>query len=595
MLDAFLPHPRSVEVDHADVAAPPDRAYAAARDLDLRQSPLIAALFALRTLPERLRGAPAPGSMKVGDIGGPAADPGFRTLAEAAGEGFVVGAIARPWEPDITYADVAPEAFEAFAEPGWAKIVWSLSFVPRGEHGTRIVLELRLDATDDDAWAKLRRYFRLIGPFSHFIRRHALAMLRRELGDPQAQLESLSLPGDALVAEPKAQATHAIDTAATPAEIWPWLVQMGCDRGGWYSYDRLDNAGEPSKDEIVPELQTLAVGDVLPGRPGEEEGFFVQAIEPGRALVLGGTFDRDTGRASPADAPSPESYWRATWAFVLEPLDESTTRLYARARADFAGPGGRWHALWVRPVHHLMQTEQLKNLKHRAEGKHRVPHETWTDIGEGLLGAAGIAFDLVTPFLRPLRSRWGLDRELAERMHPGDERIPKPRWSWTHGVEIDAPPEAVWPWVAQIGQGRGGFYTYQWLENLVGCDIQNADAIEERWQHPRVGDGIRIHPAAPPLAIVGIEPGRYLLLAAESGEGDHALAVTWLFYVEDRTGGRSRLISRYRVDYGEALAMRLQYGPTLLEPVGFVMDRRMLLGIKERAEGRAAAQDRGST
>lgn len=84
-------------------------------------------------------------------------------------------------------------------------------------------------------------------------------------------------------------------------------------------------------------------------------------------------------------------------------------------------------------------------------------------VAEGVGGAAIMAAAMLTPFLRSAQRQWDIDAATAARTYPGDERIPSPRAFWTHGIEIDAPVEAVWPWLAQIGADRGGFYSYQWL------------------------------------------------------------------------------------------------------------------------------------
>jgi hypothetical protein len=220
------------------------------------------------------------------------------------------------------------------------------------------------------------------------------------------------------------------------------------------------------------------------------------------------------------------------------------------------------------------------------------------DFVDAAIGAAGMLLTLATPFLRPIRSRWGLHRNLAERAYPGDELIPRPAWSWAHGLEIDVPAEAVWPWVAQLGQDKGGFYSYQILENLAGCGIRNADRIHPEWQRLEIGDGLKLHHAAPGLPVVAIEQGRWFLVnarfdprtgapVASSREptAGEAVIASWLFLVESLAGGRSRLVSRYRCAYENAsLRTRLAFGTFPVEAIGFVMDRRMLLGIKERAE-----------
>lgn len=214
----------------------------------------------------------------------------------------------------------------------------------------------------------------------------------------------------------------------------------------------------------------------------------------------------------------------------------------------------------------------------------------WRDIGPGAAGAAIIAAALLTPFLRARRAQWGLRPQEAGRRFPGDELVPDPRWSWTHGIAVEAPADAVWPWIAQIGADRAGFYSYQGLENLIGCRIRNAATIHPEWT-AHEGDELRLHPQAPPLRIVSVSPGRSLVAymppvptlgtAASAGRW---MTASWLFLVEPLGPGRCRVISRYRCATSGDLASRVQFGPALVEPIGFAMDRRMLIGIKQRAE-----------
>jgi hypothetical protein len=367
-LDHFLPAPRHAELDHVDVAVPVSAAYRAARELDLGRSPVVRALFWARTVPERLGGREAePLDLRLDAITGHSE--GFRLLEELPGQSFTVGAIGRFWKPDIEWGEVAPDRFAAFAEPGWGKIAWQLRVEPRGEAASRITVELRIGATDDESWTRFRRYYALIGPFSHLIRRHMLAMLQRELGLPEVAEQTRPLPGDELIPEARAMVTHGIDLAASPEAVWPWLVQMGCRRAGWYSHDWLDNGGVESARELHPEWQHVQVGDVLPASPEdpEGEGFRVLRVDEGRALVLGGTFDQERKRLLREDEPLPGRYWRATWAFVLEPIDAATTRLHVRARVDFAPERLVFRAMTMGIVHHFMESAQLRHLKERVE------------------------------------------------------------------------------------------------------------------------------------------------------------------------------------------------------------------------------------
>jgi hypothetical protein len=172
---------------------------------------------------------------------------------------------------------------------------------------------------------------------------------------PGGDEDRRELLGDDLLPDAKGHWTNAITIRAQPSEIWPWLVQLGCRRAGWYSYDGLDNGGVPSADRIVPELQHADVGDLFAWTPDAYDGFIVKAIEPERALVIGG----DAG-----------SLYRVVWTFVLEPLDESHTRLVTRASAGYdrrsVGVGLR---LVGHPMHFAMQRRQLLNLKRRIEGR----------------------------------------------------------------------------------------------------------------------------------------------------------------------------------------------------------------------------------
>lgn len=223
------------------------------------------------------------------------------------------------------------------------------------------------------------------------------------------------------------------------------------------------------------------------------------------------------------------------------------------------------------------------------------------DDGRGLAENVGGAFQvlwaLLTPFLRSRRERWGATATEHRRAWPGDDLVPRPRWQYLNGIGIAAPPEQVWPWVAQVGQGRGGFYSFERLENLVGCRIRNADRILAEHQSVARGDGIRLARAAPPLTVAVAETGRTLVLLGGDLRGDPAaedeVKVSWGFFVEAAEGGRSRLLSRYRVTYGRGLAPALLYGPWATGPIAFVMQRKMLRGIRARAERAARPGRRG--
>ena len=367
LLDRFMPAWAVREVDHVAVAAPPARAWEALRGIDLCRLGVVRHLLALRLAPERLaarlhgRAPPAvPRRLTLDDVAGPGK--GFLFLAEEPGREVVVGAVGKFWQPRIEFASATPRSFAALAAPGWAKLGYALSVSPRGE-GSWLTVDLRVSATDVEALRRFRQYWAKIGPFSRAIRRLLLRRAARDLGAGAAERER-SLPGDGILPDARLQATHAVRIAAPPHRVWPWLVQMGCRRAGWYSWDLLDNGGVRSADRIVPELQHVAVGDLLPGTPSDEGGFAVLAVDPGRSLTLG----------SPQLHPgmAPERAWTLpyvlTWTFALEPIGEGATNLVARARVSFP-PSVRMALARpaARAIHGFMERRQLRNLRSRAE------------------------------------------------------------------------------------------------------------------------------------------------------------------------------------------------------------------------------------
>ena len=196
---------------------------------------------------------------------------------------------------------------------------------------------------------------------------------------------SRALPGDELVPEPIAIETRGITIDAPPSAVWPWLVQMGYGRAGWYSYDQLDQRGS-SADRIVPEWQTLAVGDILPTHPGG--GFEVAVLEPDRALVVrsdtalvraqadaatksGNGIETATPgvQASGAILGSTPQDFSASWAFVLEPIDGRHTRLIERFRVWYGedGPAAEFVMPFVGFGVFVMLQRQMTGIRARAE------------------------------------------------------------------------------------------------------------------------------------------------------------------------------------------------------------------------------------
>jgi len=185
-----------------------------------------------------------------------------------------------------------------------------------------------------------------------------------------------SLPGDDLLPHPKLETTHAVTIRASAAEVWPWLVQIGHKRAGWYSYDFLHRlmrvAGSVDDDRrsakrIIPELQRLEVGDSVEIAPGM--GFTVVAIEPGRALVLHVALDMRTWRPFDPAGTTPDAYLKGSWGWLLDEIDQRTTRLIVRTRYDY-NPS-LLNALMMRvligPGGSMMERKTLLSIQQRAE------------------------------------------------------------------------------------------------------------------------------------------------------------------------------------------------------------------------------------
>jgi len=175
-------------------------------------------------------------------------------------------------------------------------------------------------------------------------------------------------PGGDLISGGKRGATMATTIDAPPAEVWRWLVQMGCDRAGWYSWDRLDNGGVASAYRIHPEWQEIAVGQHLSSSPSGRTWFQVAAVEPERFLALRASYDL-RGRPFDPAGPRPSAYSDSVWCFLLEEAAGDRTRLIVSGYAD-ARPRllqAVQNVLFWEPSHWIMQTRQFANLKRRTE------------------------------------------------------------------------------------------------------------------------------------------------------------------------------------------------------------------------------------
>jgi hypothetical protein len=210
----------------------------------------------------------------------------------------------------------------------------------------------------------------------------------------------------------------------------------------------------------------------------------------------------------------------------------------------------------------------------KRPGMTRLPSVASMFTATALLAAAAVA--------RRRQLRWGAsDAEVMESM-TGDDLVSDPDLTSTRAITIHAGVDDVWPWMVQLGQGRGGFYSYDTLENLIGCDIHSAEAINPEWQRVEVGDTVRLAPELA-LTVAVIEAPRTLVL--RGGVLPGALIApydfTWTFHLTAVSATTTRLVVRERYAY-------LRWWVRLvIEPVtvlSFLMSQRMLRAIRDRAE-----------
>jgi hypothetical protein len=198
-----------------------------------------------------------------------------------------------------------------------------------------------------------------------------------------------------------------------------------------------------------------------------------------------------------------------------------------------------------------------------------------------IIGGVGLTAGLAAgAYLRLFRHRcltWGATPAEIARQLPGDELLTSADMVSTRAVTIDAPPAAVWPWLVQMGSGRGGAYTYDWIENLLGLNMHSASKVLPEFQDVKVGDAFPLGQGGPPMHVHVLDPEKSLTYRFDDGNW------IWSFNLDSQNGS-TRLVSRNRIATPNAsFATRAVYA-LLMEPGSLVMERKMLLGIKQRAE-----------
>jgi hypothetical protein len=192
-----------------------------------------------------------------------------------------------------------------------------------------------------------------------------------------------------------------------------------------------------------------------------------------------------------------------------------------------------------------------------------------------VLGMVAIAIAAYVFAFGPWQRRWGATRLEVHRAMPGDDLLRADAPSTTRAITIGAPPEQVFPWLRQIGFGRGGWYSYDWIDNDGEPSVEHLDP--DLWM--QVGDRIEMMPGMGPV-VVDLEAGHHIVSAEPTG--------SWCLLVEPLDDGRSRLISRWKQDWPHTLATSIWVA--VVDPGAFIMERKMLLRIRELAERRSATR-----
>ncbi|SRR5712691_1970983 len=199
-------------------------------------------------------------------------------------------------------------------------------------------------------------------------------------------------------------------------------------------------------------------------------------------------------------------------------------------------------------------------------------------VGAALATGAEVA---TYPLWRQWCRQWGATAGEASQAFPGDDLLADPQVLTTRAIAIQAPARQIWPWLVQMGPGRGGAYTYDWIENLLGLDMHSADEILPQYQDLKVGDAQHLGRNGPVLRVAVLEAERALVLRSDDGNW------IWAFALHP-DGDGTRLISRNRIA-ASASPIARAVTTYLMEPGSLIMERKMLIGIKQRAEHLAGA------
>jgi hypothetical protein len=199
----------------------------------------------------------------------------------------------------------------------------------------------------------------------------------------------------------------------------------------------------------------------------------------------------------------------------------------------------------------------------------------------GVLAGLAVLVVIAIAALMPWMDRWGATSEEIHSAFPGDELVSSPRYVYNRVVTINATPDEIYPWLVQMGAERGGMYTYSWFEtNILRCELINADRLHEEWQGLKVGDKVKMCPGdwGPPAYEVALLESNHAIVLGHQENGKWS--DVWQFILVPQADGTTRLVARGRDTKTGTLW-------DMIRPGQFIMERGMLLGIRERAEGMA--------
>jgi len=324
--------------------------------------------------------------------------------------------------------------------------------------------------------------------------------------------------------------------------------------------------------------------EILEAPPIERESLLEKEIAERRRIPRDPDLDDDISLGSPASSAGATTE-RTNGHAPAKPAEDSPDDAMAalRAAAVTMGPSVAFDLVLGASAAGLAVDAMARPSKTRAGTILR------TAAAVGSLAAWGYLFGV-----RPWQLRWGASEREVRSSLPGDGVIPRPTSETTRAITIETPASYIWPWIAQLGAGRGGFYSYDWLENLAGLDIHTVDEILPQFQHPVVGDAIPFGKGVA-VPIIRVEHERALVVGAsidmQTGlpftpggpEPERFVAMTWSFVLRPIDEHATRFITRFRLEQ-RPRGFRASYYPLMIELPHFVMERKMLLGIRDRAE-----------